>query len=187
MGVVIKMAAMVAVLCLILLFQANLVQTQSLCMDGSHLVRYVSENGSNTPSCLNALTPDQAKSNPCRTITYALLEEEMPGVVYADYCNYSSTPDNLCVRLEDGIYKTSGELQVTRTANLIIEAVNPGQAILQCSTFPNLVPRQWDDLHFFCSENVTVNGLVIEHCGPVGSGIYCYLTNSIEFVDCIFR
>ena len=155
----------------------------SACAD-TDLIRYVDENGNDTASCLNSSDPSL---NPCRTLTYALLEEVMHGILYDDTCNYTYTRSNLCVRLNDGVYRTTGELQVTNASNVTIEAVNVGQVTLQCLRFPNNQTDQWDDLYFLCCNDITVRGIIFERCGPYASGLYVQLTNGLTIEDCVFR
>ena len=156
----------------------------SLCDPSWNLIRYVSAtNGTNTPECLNST---QARRFPCRSLPYALLGED-EGIQYPNYCNYSSGPDNLCVRLEDGVHRITGELQVTNVSNLVIEAVNSGKAHILCGSFPGLEPNIYDDLAFFCSHNVTLSGVVVEQCGPVSSGVYVYDSDGVTIQDCVFR
>ena len=156
----------------------------SLCDPNWNLIRYVSAtNGTNSPECLNS---SQARSFPCRSLPYALLGED-EGIQYPDYCNYSSGPDNLCVRLEDDVHRITGELQVTNVSNLVIEAVNAGKANILCGSFPGLEPNVYDDLVFFCSHNVTLSGVVVEQCGPVSSGLYVYVSDGVTIQDCVFR
>ena len=156
----------------------------SLCDPSWNLIRYVSAtNGMNSPDCLNST---QARSFPCRSLPYALLGED-EGSQYPDYCNYSSGPDNLCVRLEDGVHRITGELQVTNVSNLVIEAVNSGEAHILCGSFPGLEPNVYDDLVFFCSRNVTLSGVVLEQCGPFSSGLYVYISDGVTIQDCVFR
>ena len=145
----------------------------SLCDPSWNLIRYVSAtNGADSPECLNST---QARRFPCRSLPYALLGED-EGIQYPDYCNYSSGPDNLCVRLEDGVHRITGELQVTNVSNLVIEAVNSGKAQIL-----------YDDLVFFCSRNVTLSGVVVEQCGPVSPGLYVYNSDGVTIQDCVFR
>ena len=156
----------------------------SLCDPNWNLIRYVSAtNGTNSPECLNST---QAKRFPCRSLPYALLGEDKK-IQYPDYCNYSSGPDNLCVRLEDGVHRTTGELQVTNVSNLVIEAVNSGKAHILWGSFPGLEPNVYDDLAFFCSRNVTLSGVVVEECGPFSSGVYVYDSDGVTIQGCVFR
>ena len=154
----------------------------SLCDPSWNLIRYVATNGTNSPECLNST---QARRFPCRSLPYALLGED-EGMQYPDYCNYSSGPDNLCVRLENGVHRTTGELQVTNVSNLVIEAVNSGKAHIRCGSFPG-EPNVYDHLAFFCSHNVTLSGVVVEQCGPVSSGLYVYVSDGVTIQDCVFR
>ena len=157
----------------------------SLCDPEQHLIRYVSTtNGTNSPECLNSTPPWRF---PCRSLPYALLAQDIDGVQYPDYCNYSSGPDNLCVRLEDGVHRIAGELQVTNVSNLVVEAVNSGEAYIRCGSFPGLEPNVYDDLVFFCSRNVTLSGVVVEQCGPVSSGLYVYVSDGVTIQDSVFR
>ena len=153
----------------------------SLCDPGRHLVRYVSStNGTNSPECLNSTPPWRF---PCRSLPYALLAQDIDGVQYPDYCNYSSGPDNLCVRLEDGVHRIAGELQVTNVSNLVVEAVTSGKAHIRCESFPGLEPS----VAFYCSRNVTLSGVVVEQCGPVSSGLYVYVSDGVTIQDSVFR
>ena len=147
-----------------------------------NLIRYVSAtNGADSPDCLNST---QARSFPCRSLPYALFGED-EGIQYPDYCNYSSGPDNLCVRLEDGVHRITGELQVTNVSNLVIEAVNSGRAIISCGSFPG-EPNVYN-LTFFCSRNVTLSGVVVEQCGPVSPALHVYDSDGVTIQDCVFR
>ena len=154
------------------------------CDPGHHLIRYVSTNGTNSPECLNSTEPRQS---PCRSLPYALLAQDIEGQQYPDFCNYSSGPDNLCVRLEDGVHRISGELQVTNVSNLIVEAVNSGEAHIRCGSFPSVEPNVYDDLAFYCSRNVTLSGVVVEQCGPVSSGVFVYASDGVTVEDTVFR
>ena len=168
------------------LFSLSVEQTaQSSCKEGD-LVRYVRQNGTNSPTCLNSTDP---RANPCRTINYALREDNSTnGIVFLGAnCTQDVTPDNLCVRLEDGVHHLTGEAQATSVNNLTIEAVNTQQAIIRCRTFPNGAPEQWDNLVFVCSANVTLEGVIIEECGPVSSGIFSHLSDGVVIVNTIFR
>ena len=156
----------------------------SLCDARRHLIRYVSvTNGTNSPECLNSTPPSHF---PCRSLPYALLAED-EGIRYQAYYNYSSGPDNLCVRLEDGVHRITGELQVTNASNLVVEAVNAGGAHIRCGSFLGLEPNVTDKLVFFCSRNVTLSGVVVEQCGPVSSGLYVYVSDDVTIQDCVFR
>ncbi len=153
----------------------------SLCDPSWNLIRYVSAtNGTDSPECLNST---QARRFPCRSLPYALLGED-EGSQYPDYCNYSSGPDNLCVRLEDGVHRITGELQVTNVSNLVMEAVSSGRAIIRCGSFPDLV---YDSLAFIGSRNVTLSGVVVEQCGPVSSGVHVEDSDGVTIRDCAFR
>ena len=155
----------------------------SFCREGG-LVRYVRDNGNNTPACLNSSNP---RDTPCRTINYALLENDTDGAVVDDDCsNKSVTPDNLCIRLEDGVHRLTGEAQATRVTGLVIEAVNPHRATIRCRRFPN-TRRQWDDLALICSNNTLLDGVIIENCGPVPAAIYSQFSEDITIQNTIFR
>ena len=170
----VRLSAIIVALCLLPL------ACGSLCDPSWNLTRYVSAmNGTNSPECLNS---SQARSFPCRSLPYALLGED-EGIQYPDYCNYSSGPDNLCVRLEDGVHRITGELQVTNVSNLVIEAVNAGKANILCGLEPNM----YDNLAFIGSRNVTLSGVVVEQCGPVSSGLYVYDSDGVTIQDCVFR
>ena len=174
----VRLPAIVAALCVLPLVCV------SLCDPRRYLIRYVSStNGENSPECLNSTQP---RLSPCRSLPYALLAED-EDIQYPDYCNYSSGPDNLCVRLEDGVHRITGELQVTNASNLVVEAVNSGGAHIRCGSFPGLEPNIYDDLVFFCSRNVTLSGVVVEQCGPVSSGLYVYVSDGVTIQDCVFR
>ena len=158
-------------------------QTSS-CREGG-LVRYVRDNGNNTAACLNSSNP---RDNPCRTINYALLEDDTDGAVVDGNCTSSNvTPDNLCIRLEDGVHRLTGEAQATRVTGLVIEAVNPHRATIRCRRFPNNTPRKWDNLALSCSRNIVVDGVIVEHCGPASSGIFSYRSENITIQNTIFR
>ncbi len=158
----------------------------SLCDPSWNLIRYVSAtNGTNSPECLNST---QAGRFPCRSLSYALLGQD-EGIQYPDYCNYSSGPDNLCARLEDGVHRITGELQVTNVSNLVIEAVNSGKAHIRCGSFSGLDLNAYvyDNLAFIGSRNVTLSGVVVEQCGPVSSGVYMEGSDDVTIQDCGFR
>ena len=147
------------------------------------VVRYVSPtNGTNSISCLNSSDP----SKPCQNLSFALVGKEIEGV-QSDYCNISTGPDNLCLRLYDGIHYLSGETQVTNATNVSVKAMRSGGAVVRCRSFPNNVPSNWDDIVFFCSRNITVSDLVFEHCGPFGSGMYAHKVDGLHVQNCIFR
>ncbi len=174
----VRLSAIIVALCVLPL------ACGSLCDRSWNLIRYVSAtNGADSPDCLNST---QARRFPCRSLSYALLGED-EGIQYPDYCNYSSGPDNLCVRLEDGVHRITGELQVTNVSNLVIEAVNAGKAQILCGSFPGLEPNVYDDLAFVCSRNVTLSGVVVEQCGPVSPGVYVYVSDGVTIQDCVFR
>ena len=174
----VRLSAITVALCLLPL------ACGSLCDPNWNLIRYVSAmNGTDSPECLNST---HASGFPCRSLLYALLGED-EGIQYPDYCNYSSGPDNLCVLLEDGVHRITGELQVTNVSNLVIEAVNSGKAHIRCGSFPGLDPNAYDDLAFFCSRNVTLSGVVVEECGPVSPGLYVYDSDGVTIQDCEFR
>ena len=174
----VRLSAIIVALCLLPL------ACGSLCDPSWNLIRYVSAmNGTDSPECLNST---HASGFPCRSLPYALLGED-EGIRYPDYCNYSSGPDNLCVLLEDGVHRITGELQVTNVSNLVIEAVNSGKAHIRCGSFPGLDPNVYDDLAFFCSRNVTLSGVVVEECGPVSPGLYVYDSDGVTIQDCEFR
>ena len=176
---------MPALLHILVLCLLPLAACRSLCDPGHRLIRYVSStNGTNSPECLNSTEP---RRSPCQSLPYALLAQDIEGLQYPDYCNYSSGPDNLCVRLEDGVHRISGELQVTNVSNLIVEAVNSGEAHIRCGSFPSVEPNVYDDLAFFCSRNVTLSGVVVERCGPVSSGLYVYVSDGVTVEDSFFR
>ena len=156
----------------------------SFCREGG-LVRYVRDNGNNTPACLTSSNP---RDTPCRTINYALLEDDTEGTLVEDDCsNTSVTPDNLCIRLEDGVHRLTGEAQATRVTGLVIEAVNPHRATIRCRRFPNDTPGQWDNLALICSTNTLLQGVIIENCGPANSGIYSQFSEDITIQNTIFR
>ena len=170
----VRLPAIIVALCVLPL------ACRSLCDPGWNLIRYVATNGTNSPECLNST---QARSFPCRSLPYALLGED-EGIQYPDYCNYSSGPDSLYVLLEDGVHWTTEELQVTNVSNLVIEAVNSGNAHIRCGSFPGLV---YDNLAFIGSRNVTLSGVVVEQCGPFSSGVYVYISDGVTIQDCVFR
>ena len=148
------------------------------------VVRYVSHtNGTNNRSCLNSTDP---MSYPCKNLSFALVEKESFDTL-PDYCNTPTGPDNLCVYLHDGIHYLTGETQLTNVNNVLISGLRPGGAIVRCRSFPNNVPDQWDDLTFLCSQNITVMGLVFEHCGPFASGIFTKDVYGLHIRDCTFR
>ena len=168
---------------LFLLSLSVVLSFQSSCKEGD-LIRYVAGNGTNTRTCLNSSEP---RANPCRTLNFALLEDDSDGTIVPDDCEPSVTPDNLCIRLEDGIHRLTGEAQATRVTNLTIEAVNPHEAVIRCREFPNNTPKQWDNLVFFCSSNIILEGVVLEECGPVTTGIYTSRSDGILMLNSIFR
>ena len=167
----------------ILLSLSIVLSLQSSCKEGD-LIRYVAGNGTNTRACLNSSKP---RANPCRTLNFALREDDSDGTIVPDDCEPSVTPDNLCIRLEDGIHRLTGEAQATRVTNLTIEAVNPHKAVIRCREFPNDRPDVYDNLVFLCSRNVMVQGVIAEECGPVSTGIYSYRTDGLVIQDTIFR
>ena len=149
------------------------------------LVRYVRDNGTNTPACLISSNP---RDTPCRTINYALLEDDSEGTVVDDDCSSKSvTPDNLCIRLEDGVHRLTGEAQATGMTGLVIEAVNPHRATIRCRRFPNDTPGQFDNLALICSTNILLDGVIVENCGPANSGIYAQFSEDITIQNTIFR
>ena len=156
----------------------------SFCREGG-LVRYVRDNGNNTPACLNSSNP---RDTPCRTINYALLEDDFEGTLVADNCSSKNvTPDNLCIRLEDGVHRLTGEAQATGVTGLVIEAVNPHRATIRCRRFPNYTPGQWDDLALINSTNTLLDGVIMENCGPVPAAIYAQFSDDITIQNTIFR
>ena len=156
----------------------------SFCKEGG-LVRYVRDNGTNTPACLISSNP---RDTPCRTINYALLEDDSEGTLVDDDCsNKSVTPDNLCIRLEDGVHRLTGEAQATGVTGLVIEAVNPHRATIRCREFPNNTPGQWDGLALICSTNTLLDGVILENCGPVPAAIYSHFSEDITIQNTIFR
>ena len=149
------------------------------------VVRHVSPtNGTNNSSCLYSENPE---ADPCKNLSFALVEKEISGAQSQYYCNTSTGQDNLCVYLHDGIHYLSGETQVTNATNVLISALRPGGATVRCRSFPNNVPYQYDDMVFLCSRNITVMDLVFERCGPYGSGIYARNITGLGIRNCTFR
>ena len=145
------------------------------------VVRYVSPaNGTNNSSCLNSA---DAVEYPCKNLSFALLGRKFA----SSQLNYHTGPDNLCVYLDDGIHYLSGQTQLRNSANALVKSLHPGKAIVRCRSFPNDVPRQWDNMAFVSSRNITVKDLIIEHCGPISSGIFAYKVHGIHIRNCTFR
>ena len=151
------------------------------------VVRYVSpNNGTNNMSCLTGNSSRYASNNPCKNLSFALIGEEIVGTQH-NSCNITTGPNNLCVYLYDGIHYLSGETQVTNATNVLVTAVRPGGAVVRCRSFPNTQPSQYDDMSFLCSRNVTVSNLVIERCGPSGSGLFAESVEGLHILNCTFR
>ena len=119
---------------------------------------------------------------PCQTINHALGNV----ICNASCSNPNNNIENVTIRLKDGTHRLMGRVSICESRNVTLEAENYGKATVTCETFPNTIPRNFDNLFVCGTSGVTFRGLRFEGCGPVPSNVFLRDSSDILFEDCTF-
>ena len=121
------------------------------------------------------------REGPCRTINRAL-----DNVICNASCSNPKNIENVIIRLKDGVHMLTGRASICESRNITLEAENYGNATVTCETFPNTIPRNFDNLLVCGTSGVTFRGLRFEGCGPVPSNVFLRDSSDILFEECTF-
>ncbi len=80
-------------------------------------------------------------------------------------------------------------IQVRNSSNVLVQKAPGymGEVIFRCSAPLTNSNATFNNLAFLNGDNITVQGITVEECGPKESGIFVRYCNGIYFKDCIFR
>lgn len=126
-------------------------------------------------------------SIPCQTLNYALSDNQTD---YYNVANCSNAPfqySNVRILLRDGVHGLTSQLELVKSSNITIEAVNRGRARLQCVDFPNYQAGNFDNFFACQVSGLRFVGVVFERCGPVPSNVFVYNCSDVYFDQCTFR
>ena len=94
---------------------------------------------------------------------------------------------NIHIILAEGVHRLRERLPLIKATNLTIAAKNSGKALIECTTFPNTIPGNYDNVFACQSHWLRFEGVVFERCGPVPSNVFVYNSSYVTFEKCTFR
>ena len=134
----------------------------------------------------NARLP--ARNTPCRTLNRAL-----GNVDCYRSCRYgeinNSSLQNVVIRLYDGVHRLTDCIAIDGGQNVTVEAVNDGQATVECAYVPDsVVPSgRRDGIRVCQSDGLSFRGVRFERCGPHSPAtVFLNRSSAILFEDCVF-
>ena len=148
-----------------------------------YTVRYLSEDGNDTESCLS----DQGYSrSPLNSATI----EYCGSLIYAltgDYKNESSNITNLVVIIRPGQY-TIGDrgIKIDRYENIFLTKMpgTVGEVVFKCFKY---LEEDFNNLYVVRGVNISLNGIVFTECGSYDSPVRLQHTLNFTISNCIFR
>ena len=144
---------------------------------GEHNVCYVDvENGCDEPQCCS-------DARPCKNIYHALNVALNPNDV-----------SNLELRVKPGTYNWSKadieSLMLNNTTNFTLKSELgnslEGEVVFRCRNYTN-ASGEYNNLAIIGGSNITIDGITVEGCGPLSSGIFVDSAEDITIVNCTFR
>ena len=94
---------------------------------------------------------------------------------------------NIHILLAEGVHHLRKHLPLIKATNLTIAAKNSGKALIECTTFPNVIPGNYDNVFACQSHWLRFKGAVFERCGPVPSNMFLYNSSDVTFEKFTFR
>jgi hypothetical protein len=142
---------------------------------------------SNVTESPNARLP--ANNTPCRTLNRAL-----GNVDCYRSCRYgeinNDSLQNVAVRLYDGVHRLTDCIAIDGGQNVTMEAVNDGQATIECAYLPDSVQvrsQRRDGIQVCRSDGLSFRGVRFERCGPHSpAAVFLNRSSAILFEDCVF-
>ncbi len=129
-----------------------------------------------------------ANNTPCRTLNRALGNVDCYGSCRYGEINNNSL-QNVAVRLYDGVHRLTDCIAIDGGQNVTVEAVNNGQATIECAYLPDSVQvrRQRDGIRVCRSDGLSFRGVRFERCGPHSpAAVFLNRSSAILFEDCVF-
>ena len=123
--------------------------------------------------------------NPCRTLNRALGNIDCYNSCVYNEVNKDPLVD-VVVYLMDGVHRLSDCISIDGGQNVTIEAVNYGQAIVNCAYFPENVDMKRDGVRACRTEGLTFKGVRFENCGQHSPAVFLNRTSSVVLEDCVF-
>lgn len=118
---------------------------------------------------------------PCKTLNRAL------GDVSCRYQELNPDPlQNVVVRLLDGVHRLADCIAIGGGQNVTVEAVNNGQASVECAYYPDNQMHRWDGLRSWQTVGLTFKGVRFEHCGYISPAVFLNHSTEVVFEDCVF-
>ena len=122
---------------------------------------------------------------PCRTLNRALGDVDC-----YNSCKYREINRdpllNVVVYLSDGVHRLSDCIAIDRGQNVTIEAMNYGEAVVECAHFPENVNRRLDGVRACHTEGLTFKGVRFEKCGQYSPAVFLNRTSKVAFEDSVF-
>ena len=121
--------------------------------------------------------------SPCRTLNRALGNVDCYSSCVYKKVNKDPLID-VVVYLMDGVHRLSDCIAIDGGQNITIEAVNYGQAVVNCAYFPENVDMKRDGVRACRTEGLTFKGVRFENCGQYSPAVFLNRTSSVVFEDC---
>ena len=174
-----------SLLCLFLLLLGAVL---AICQEPATVVVRVDPTNGDDDTCmsvqdLQGLDPTVDRVA-CKTINRAL-----GNVTFVNASVSCQNPDavhNFELLLEDGVHDLTRGIGIIESQNVTLRAVNRGMARVRCESFPNLVPRNFDNIYLCNSTGVLFAGIQFEMCGPVASNVFISDSSDLRFENCTF-
>ena len=148
----------------------------------NYKIRYVSEDGNDTDSCLGNQLPSGADSSDpisyCRTLRYAL---------FGNHEYRGENISNLMVLMQPGNYPYGNvSIYLEDFTNLVISKApgTVGEVVLYCQEY---LVHHYNNLYFTYSSYVAINEVVFERCGPLSPGMGVFEVTMFYVTNCIAR
>ncbi len=148
-----------------------------------YTVRYLSEDGNDTKSCLS----DQGYSrSPLNNATV----EYCGSLIYTltgDYKNESSNITNLVVIIQPGQYTIGDQgIKIIRYKNIFLTKMpdTVGEVVFKCFQF---LEDDFNNLYIVRGVNISLNGIVFTECGSFDSPVRLQHTLNVTISNCTFR
>ena len=146
-----------------------------------YTVRYLSEDGNDTKSCLSDQgysTLNSSTVEYCGSLIYTLT---------GDYKNSSSNVINLVVVIRPGQY-TIGDhgIKIDRYENIFLTKMpgTVGEVVFKCFQY---LEEGFNNLYVVRGVNISLNGIVFTECGSFDSPVRLQHTLNVTISNCTFR
>lgn len=145
-----------------------------------YTIRYLSENGNDTESCLSGhIYPPDANTVPyCKTLVYALS---------GGHHFMSSNKSNIIVLILPGTYPMGDRgIEICRYQNIILSRMpaTSGEVVVKCSGY---LEDDYNNLFVEESVNFALDGIVFTECGSFSTPVRLERSSNAVISNCTFR